>query len=122
LTEVKPTVKRNKNSQFIFTRLAIGPNGSKSPSQNFGESSRGQMNEQIDNVVVLSSDSEDEGPIMGGYVKSNDLNNRKKFVGDSSSDSEPQEIASSSDTSGESDSSEYIPETSSRSRSTRAKV
>ena len=26
---------------------------------------------------------------MGGYVKSNDLN-RKKFVGDSSSDSEPQ--------------------------------
>jgi len=103
-------------------RLAIGPNGSKSPSQNFGESSRGQMNEQIDNVVVLSSDSEDEGPIMGGYVKSNDLNNRKKFVGDSSSDSEPQEIASSSDTSGESDSSEYIPETSSRSRSTRAKV
>ena len=50
LAEVKPTVKRT-NSQYIFTRLAIGPNGSKSPSQNFGESSRGQMNE----LQVLSS-------------------------------------------------------------------
>ena len=54
LAEVKPTVKRNKNSQFIFTRLAIGPNGSKSPSQNFGESSHGQLNEQVLSSSVYS--------------------------------------------------------------------